>query len=367
MESRRAYAADREVIDACRAQGFEVTARQLERWRPFLPERDVEHVKGIRGSRTTSVPGYVEAVIAIAEALRAGLPLRRVPLALFARGLPVRAEVLKTAYLDLLRYVTHEIRRIGADEDSGSYDPDDIADVLAIRITAHGRRDTTFPWAAKRAEEAARQAEEAVSGRSLLAGAWSAALTGPVTGMPASDAGITEALTVFGLNDGQDPRHVADHLALFTFSAISEAIQSATLEQWNTAREDLAAMKQPAGERRQAEARLFPEAQQLVGLDALSTSDPVYHAAFIAGLLVVANDEWRQNLRSELARWEAMNKLLSMLPKKFDRFLLQEQPTDEVLRELRPILIEWAAQHPAEASLLNTEPDQGAPQAAAGL
>ena len=127
MGSRRAYEADREVIGTCQARGVEVTARQLERWRPFLPERDVEHVKGMLGSRTARAPGYVEQVITIAEAMRAGLPLRQVPLVLFARGLPVKVEVLRTAYLDLFTYVMREIDRIVAGDGSGPHDPDDKA------------------------------------------------------------------------------------------------------------------------------------------------------------------------------------------------------------------------------------------------
>ena len=309
----------------------------------------MEHAKGDRITHN-HVSGYVQAVIAIAEAVQGGLPLRRVPLVLFAKGLPVRVEVLRAAYLDLLTNLMGEIGRIGADEDSGSHDPGDKADVLAIRMAARGARDTAFPWAGRRAREASHQAEDGVSGRSLLASAWSAALTGPVMGVPASEDGITEALTVFGLNDGQDPRDVAEHLATLTFDAICGAVQSATLEQWTTARADLAVIVQLADVRRRVETRILPKAQQLVGLAAMSTNDPVSQAAFLAGLLVIANDEWRQNLRSESARWKAINQLLSALPERFDRFILQQEAPEDVLVELRPILTDWATRHPAKAA-----------------
>jgi hypothetical protein len=88
------YSADREVIEACRARGAEVAARQLERWRPLLPHRQAEHVPGLRGSRTVRAPGYVEQVIVIAEAVGAGFPLRQVPLVLFARGFDVELDAV---------------------------------------------------------------------------------------------------------------------------------------------------------------------------------------------------------------------------------------------------------------------------------
>ena len=91
------YSADREVIEECQARGFEITARQLERWRPLLPDRIVEHEEGFRGLCSVNPPGYVDQVVAIAETLKSGIPLREVPLALFLRGFSVRLEVLRAA------------------------------------------------------------------------------------------------------------------------------------------------------------------------------------------------------------------------------------------------------------------------------
>jgi hypothetical protein len=356
MESRPVYEADREVIEACQARGVEVTVRQLERWRPFLPAREIEHVKGRRGSRAANAPGYVEQVIVIAEAVRAGFPLRQVPLVLFARGLPVEVEVLRTAYLDLLTRVTREISKVTKGSGSGSDElGGDQADRLAIRMAARPGGGRTFQQWEKRARQLKRsgQVPDASSARSLLASALSAALTGPVTGVPASTEGIGEALAVFGLDDGQDPGQVAEHLAAITFTAIGEATLTATWEQWVTARADLSTIRRLAQTRRQVELRLLPIEHRLEGLADLPVDEPVSQAALIAGLLVVANKQWRENLYSELARWEALDRLVSALPERFHRYVGKQELPDEVVQELAPIVVKWVEQYPAEAKILN--------------
>jgi len=91
MGSRPVYGADREVIEDCRALGYEITARQLERWRPLLPGRIAGHEQGLRGSRSVNPPGYADQVVAIAETVKSGIPLREAPLALFLSGFTVSA------------------------------------------------------------------------------------------------------------------------------------------------------------------------------------------------------------------------------------------------------------------------------------
>lgn len=354
MGSRRVYEADSEVIEACRARGVEVTARQLERWRPLLPARHVEHAKGERGSRTVNPPGYVEQVIVIAEAIRARIPLRQVPLVLFTGGWLVEIEVLRASYLDVFTYLTREIDRVTTSAGPGLHDPNDQPDILAVRMAANTRRNRMFQRWEERAQRVVKsgQAGEVSNARSFFASVLSAALTGPVTGVAASSEGMSEALTVFGLNDGQDPGHVAEHLASVTFAAVGHAIRSATWEQFATARADLANMLRLAQTRSRVEARILPPSQQLEGLGDLSTDEPVSRAALIAGLLVIGNEAWRQDLHTELARWEALDQLTSVLPERLHRYLPEQQLPEEIIQELAPIVIRWAENHPAEANIL---------------
>jgi hypothetical protein len=64
-----------------------------------------------------------------------------------------------------------------------------------------------------------------------LSGVLSAALIGPFAGTPATPEGIAEVLEVFGMNDGQNPQQVAEHLATMNLDAIAQAVATATLDQ----------------------------------------------------------------------------------------------------------------------------------------
>src|SRR5712691_12006372 len=143
MGSRPVYGADREAIEECRARGYEISARQLERWRPMLPERIVEHEEGLRGSRSVNPPGYVDQVIAIAETLKSGIPLREVPLALFLREFPVKLEVLRAAYLDILARLRQEVDTLSAQAGSAAGEPGDQIDAVAAHMAARARRSAT--------------------------------------------------------------------------------------------------------------------------------------------------------------------------------------------------------------------------------
>jgi hypothetical protein len=142
------------VIEDCRGRGYEITARQLERWRPLLPGRIAGHEQGLRGSRSVNSPGYADQVIAIAETLQSGIPLREMPLALFLRGFTVELEALRAAYLDILTRLQQEMdtftARIGAGED----EPADQLDAAAAHMAAHARRSV----AGRRWQARARQA-----------------------------------------------------------------------------------------------------------------------------------------------------------------------------------------------------------------
>jgi len=133
---------------------------------------------------------------------------------------------------------------------------------------------------------------------------------------------------------------------------MNDAIRSATMEQFTTAHEDLSLIMRYAELRQGVEERVLPARQRLSGLEDIPFHDPIAQASMLPALLATASSEWRQGFCSELAKLEAMNNLLSALPEKFHRFLLQEQPSESEREEAAPILSAWANQHPAEAKLL---------------
>lgn len=354
------YSADREVIEECEARGLEITARQLERWRSLLPDRIVEHEEGLRGSRSVNPPGYVDQVVAIAKTLKSGIPLREVPLALFLRGLPVRLEVLRAAYLDILARLRREVDSFNARAGVSASEPVDQVDALAGRMAARARRSATGRRWEVRARQAIRQRKvEADSVQALLSGVLSAALIGPFAGIPATPEGIAEVLEVFGMNDGQNPQQVADHLATINLDAIAKAVATATLDQWIAARADLEEMLRYAELRGKIEALGKPTELRLTGLDDFSSQDLISRAAQVPALLIIATDEWRERLRAELAPLLAMDSLLSVVPEKYRRPLLQNQLSAEALEELRPRAEAWVKEHPREAALLNMGASDG--------
>jgi hypothetical protein len=170
---------------------------------------------------------------------------------------------------------------------------------------------------------------------SLLAVVISAAFTGLFTGTPASPQGIAEALSVIGLNDGQDPQHVAQHLASINLAVLTNVVQTATREHWEAARDDLAGMLAYMDVRRRVEACVLPEERRLGGLADLPLDDPVSHALLMPALIIVATSEWRQRLESQLAQWRAVDRLLSAIPDKFHRFISQDREDVPSSVELR--------------------------------
>jgi hypothetical protein len=358
MGSRPVYGADREVIRDCRALGYEITARQLERWRPLLPGRIAGHEQGLRGSRSENPPGYADQVIAIAETLKSGIPLREVPLALFLRGFTVELEVLRAAYLDILTRLQQEIDTFTARIGVAGDEPADQLDAAAAHMAAHARRNTVGRRWQARARQAIKQRQiQADSVQALLSGVLSAALTGPFAGSPATPEGIAEVLVVFGLSDGQDPQQLADHLATMSLGAITRAVRTATLEQWLAARADLAELRRYVELRQRIEVRSAPPELRLAGLDDFLSEDLIFRAAQVPALLIVGTNEWRENLRSERARWEAVESLLLVIPEKYHHPFLRNQLPAGAVEELRPDAEAWVEQHPREAELLNMSPD----------
>ena len=173
-----------------------------------------------------------------------------------------------------------------------------------------------------------------------------------MTGRQATPEGIAEALAVFGLDDGQDPQHLAQFLASLNVNVIIEAIRSASLDEWIAARDDLDEMLRLAKVRQRVEDRLPVVERSLPGLGDFLSEDPVSQAMQIPGLLIVVNDEWRQSLHAQLAQFEAVDSLLSALPERFHQPVLQDRLSDELRKELAPLAQAWAHQNPNQARLL---------------
>lgn len=151
---------------------------------------------------------------------------------------------------------------------------------------------------------------------------------------------------MFGLEDGQDPQQLADFLAAMNLDAITQAVETATLDQWMAARADLTEMQRYVALRRQIEARSAPAELRLPGLNDFFSQDLISRAAQVPALLIIGNDEWRKNLRTELGRWEAVESLLSVTPEKYHQPLLQNQLPAEAIQQLRPLFEAWLKQHP---------------------
>lgn len=74
MTARQVSDADRAVLEECARRGvMDITARKLERWRRYLPDRVVEHRRGLRGSRTSNPSHYVDQVLALDSLIKGGL------------------------------------------------------------------------------------------------------------------------------------------------------------------------------------------------------------------------------------------------------------------------------------------------------
>ena len=180
MASRHVYQADLEVIISCEARGDRtITARKLERWRQqpgVPPQRPVAHTIGKRGTSSVSPEGYVERVLAVPAAVRLGLALRHVPIALFADGHLVDREALRASYLDLFGSMSKMSAGAGVKPDD---DPLDQADALGRAMAGHLGGSMLAPMA-RRARQVAKQAGQ--RGRDaphlLLESALSAALAG---------------------------------------------------------------------------------------------------------------------------------------------------------------------------------------------
>ncbi len=132
-------AADAELISHIAGYGYNMGPRQLKRWRAAgLLTAPVQKSMG-RGAGLPSTAYPVESLRQasdIARCLGLRIPLRYVPLSLFAQDIPVRPALVLRAYSDFLDDLIDEL---------GDGDPIDRADAAALhqlatlKRTSHGR------------------------------------------------------------------------------------------------------------------------------------------------------------------------------------------------------------------------------------
>ncbi len=354
--ARRVHDADGEVIAACAARGEgTVTARKLERWRQAgcLPARPVEHRAGLAGSVSANPDGYVDQVLAISAALRGGLALRRVPIALFADGYPVELDALRSAYLDLVG----SLRTMAAKVAGAHDDPLDAADAVAVAFAARLGESMLAPMLA-RARQTARQAGAGSrqGAHDLLTGALSAAFGGLLVGQAPSLEGAGELLTLAGLADGQDLETSARHLADTNVENIEEAVRGADQDRWFEARRMAEAISLYMRRRASAERLLLPAEQRLPGLDLVLPEDAFSRGCLIPQQLLIG--DYERDFAQRRAR--AMDSLATHLESALASSEPHDAAEDGDQRRARALacLNAWVQTHPQEKQLvLGIDPD----------
>jgi hypothetical protein len=361
MATRRVYEADRAVIEECIRRGVvDITARKLERWRRYLPERVVEHQPGVRGSRSLNPSGYVDQVIAINSLIKSGVRLRDVSLRLFEQGFPIAVEVLREAYTDLYGWLRHGLTTRPPGSDVTDVEPGDRADALAavhapgIRGSAAGRR-----WAKRVRRLVSRGgAAQGDNPDMLFAGIISAMFTWLVAGEQPSAQGMTDALTAAGLQDGQAPEAAAAHLATINLDAILDAIEHATETQWLVARQDIDLLARHVELLPRVERRWRPDDPLRNGLADVGLENPELRS-ILTPIALVLGQTWHNQLHAAHQLYRAVSRLLDDLPDQYRPFLapdgegwLEEQP--EAFRaELGLFLVTWSRENPSDAVSLN--------------
>jgi hypothetical protein len=359
MAARRVYEADRAVLDECTRRGVpDITVRKLERWRRYLPDRLVEHRAGLRGSTTSNPPHYVDQVLALAALVKAGMPMREAPVRLFVRGFSVKAHDLREVYSDLYARLRHGLRQ---DLVSGEADPADRADALAVLHAADMRRRSAGRRWAKRAKQLVARggALQGDDPDTLFVSALSAMFTWMVAGQQPSAQGVVEALSVAGLNDGQDPEAAGARLAAINLDAVSAAIDAAVEVAWLTARQDMELLAHYVELRRRVDQLWTPDDPVVDGLAELALEDADIRSVLIPVALLF-DETWRQNTLNQCQQYAAAGLLLNDMPEKFRPFLLLDRVDQidgqpEAFRlELQTFLGSWAMAHPAEFAQFQT-------------
>ena len=364
------YQADLEVIASCEARGdTTITARKLERWRQqpgVLPRRPVARTIGKRGTSSVSPSGYVGRVLAVSAAVRSGLALRHVPIALFTDGHSVDLEALRASYLDLFGSMSK--MSAGAGVKPGD-DPLDQADALGRAMAGHLGGSMLAPMA-RRARKVAKQAGQrgGDAPRLLLESALSAALSGLWAGEAPSLEGTEELLTLIGLKDGQDVATSARHLGETSLETIEAAVHMAREEQWQTAREMSDLIIRYFGSRHRGEELTLPLELRLPGLEMQIPDDAFSRGCLIPQLLGVGEDTVAA-ARQHAAETEAFERLALQLSAEYRSYIHPRTVAAVAGRDVEfrtgfaAQVRSWVAANPADARLLGFNLDDSSAEA----
>lgn len=341
-----------------------VTARKLERWRQAdcLPQVEQRSL-GRAGTTVAWPPGTASQVAAMAAVLTAGVSLTEAPFALFYLGFPMGADTLRDAYTRHFANLVKEIDKI-TDGSDPACDPLDRADALAQTMARRAGRNSSVRRLEPRLRRAIRQRRLNADGsaRVILADVLAVAASGLLAGQAGSHHGVADALTIFGLNDGQDIEQTGQVLASINVDAMVAAITLTTTDQWNQARTDSRELSRYIRTRAAVESALIPDGQRLSGLDDFTArlgkndiTEAVAWAPLMPVLLIIGTPGWRAELAKQQAQFDAVALMLTVIPERFhhllglDHDVMLGQATEAQKSEVISIVSEWAKQYPDQA------------------
>lgn len=236
MGARQVSAADQWLIDELRGRRVLVTGAQLERWRQAgcLPRRQRHGAGRGRGTRSVELPDTVDQAAVVASLLARrgprGVPLRRVPLALFALGFPVEEQVLKAAFRRFFLDWEKELQVLRATSGRPIEDRDAEADLLTDRVSRRPR--------------GVQRTQRARLARTDRSSAWSDVVRvlftiGHVGEQPTPE-GLEEAMTAVGVRTATDRGLIRDRLEGMSFDVLRDHLDGADLGALKVARDTLA-------------------------------------------------------------------------------------------------------------------------------
>jgi hypothetical protein len=349
--------ANLDLIAELAAMGItSVTSRKLERWRQAgaLP-RMLRESRGRAGTVTRWPPGTARQVAALVGLLDQGVTLRRCPVALFVLGFSIDVAVLRACYLDLYREIETGLAGLAPDP-AEVPDPLDRADAVAQSVVrGAGRRSMTRRWERRIRRDAPRAVTLA-----RLQDALFTTMTGLVAGETPTAEGISDLLSVAGLDGQQDPGAVAGVLSSLHQERTVAVIRDATLADWEQARAACADMFEWMRLQRAAETLVWDDEQRLTGLDDFARffddSTIVSRAELIPAFLVLATPDWVDALTVQLGQLRAFAAISADLPQVFGPAAVRDQRTmtDRQREEAAVLIAEWARAHPEEAAILET-------------
>jgi hypothetical protein len=160
--------ADAQLLDELSARGLHATSYQLKRWRgQGLLTAPVRANEG-RGRGRPSMaypPGSADAAESILRAVQANVPLRQAGLALFARRVPVRHNIVRASFVDLLDEIDALLTGLALDGDR-----DDAIDRFGEKTRLRARRSSTVrAWSQRLSTRGARSDSRMVEAMAALA------------------------------------------------------------------------------------------------------------------------------------------------------------------------------------------------------